>query len=307
VLGFKSELMRRIARHFRLLPLVAAGCLAIGVAAARGTSAFDKPAGADGQPTNLPPALQGVGVDEHLNVQLPLDAHFVDDQGRNITLGQFFTGKKPVVLQLGYFRCPKLCGLISHGLVDSTKSLGLKAGTDFDMIFLSVQPTETPTLAAQAHDSFVREYVRPDEAGGFHFLVGDLGATAFANGRPRNEAEALADTIGFHYKKQPGTELIAHPAVIFICTPDGHVSRYLYGVDFPAQTLRLSLVEASNGKIGNTIDQILTFCYDYDAKSQSYKLAIGVMRAGGILTMLLLGSGITWLVRHNARAADPVE
>jgi protein SCO1 len=241
----------------------------------------------------LPPALQGVGVDEYPNARLPLDSHFTDDTGHDIALGTFFNGKKPVVLQLGYFGCPKLCGLISHGLVDATKVLGLKAGTDYDMIFLSVHPAETPTLASQAHDSFVREYGRPEEAGGFHFLVGDQITT-----------QDLADRVGFHFKKQPGTELIAHPAVIFICTPDGRVSRYLYGVDFPTQTLRLSLVDASDGKIGTTVDRIMTFCYDYDAKSQSYKLAIWVMRAGGILTMLLLGSGITWLVRIQSRARN---
>jgi protein SCO1/2 len=266
-----------------------AGCVALATFAARAQTSGAASNGAADQSLTLPPVLQGVGVDEHPNAQLPLNSHFMDDRGQNVALGQFFTGKKPVVLQLGYFGCPKLCGLISHGLVDSTKVLGLKAGTDFDMIFLSVHPAETPTLAAEAHASFVHDYGRPEEAGGFHFLVGDQLTT-----------QALADIVGFHFKRQPGTQLIAHPAVIFICTPDGHVSRYLYGVDFPTQTLRLSLVEASNGKIGTTVDQILTFCYDYDAKSQTYKLAIWVMRAGGIMTMLLLGSGITWLVRHQS-------
>lgn len=279
--------MRRIATHLQIFPLLALCCIAA-VAGACGEALASQSAFVAGPSDNLPPAIRDVGVDEHLNAHLPLDEQFVDDQGRNITLGQLFNGKRPVVLQLGYFGCPKLCGLVSHGLTDSTKVMELKAGTDYDMIFLSVHPAETPTLARQAHAAFVHDIGRPDEADGFHFLVGDQLAT-----------KAVADVTGFRFKKQPGTELIAHPAVIFICTPDGRVSRYLYGVDFPTKTLRLSLVEASDGKIGTTVDRILTFCYDYDAKSQSYKLAIGVMRAGGILTMLLLGTGITWLIRHS--------
>ncbi len=283
--------MRRVAKHLRILIVLAAGCFAIGAAQARGDTGADQfPSGSEASP-NLPPVLDGVGVIEHPNARLPLDSRFVDDRGRTITLGQLFNGKRPVVLQLGYFGCPKLCGLISHGLVDSAKVLGLKAGSDYDMIFVSVHPAETPSLAAQAHEAFVHDYGRPEETGGFHFLVGE-----------QNVTKALANTVGFQFKKQPGTQLIAHPAVVFICTPDGRVSRYLYGVDFPTQTLRLSLVDASDGKIGTTVDRILTFCYDYDAKSQTYKLAIWVMRASGILTMLMLGSGITWLIRHEARA-----
>jgi protein SCO1/2 len=279
--------MRRAFGHLRFIPLLAAGWLAMITAPARGD------AGTDSTPI-LPPALQGVGIDEYPNAKLPLDSHFTDDTGHDVPLGKFFNGKKPVVLQLGYFGCPKLCGLISHGLVDSTKVLGLKAGTDYDMIFLSVHPAETPTLASQAHDSFVHDIGRPEEAGGFHFLVGEQRAT-----------QDLADRVGFHFKQQTGTELIAHPAVIFICTPDGHVSRYLYGVDFPTRTLRLSLVEASNEQIGSTMDKVFVqYCYDYDAKSQNYTLAIWVMRAGGILTMLLLGSGITWLIRIQSRARN---
>lgn len=272
---------------------MAAVWLVMGTAAARGSALANASAFTPDSSSNLPPAVRDVGVDEHLNARLPLNEQFVDDQGRNVTLGQFFNGKRPVVLQLGYFGCPKLCGLVSHGLVDATKVLGLKAGSDYDMIFLSVHPAETPTLARQAHDAFVHDCGKTNEAGGFHFLVGEQLST-----------KAVADVAGFRFKRQPGTELIAHPAVIFICTPDGRVSRYLYGIDFPTKTLRLSLVEASDGKIGTTVDRILTFCYDYDAKSQSYKIAIGVMRAGGILTMLLLGTGITWLIRRESRASN---
>jgi protein SCO1/2 len=236
----------------------------------------------------LPEAVRDVGIDEHPNAQLPLQMRFFDDHGQAVSLGDYFHGKKPVVLQLGYFGCPMLCGLISHGLIDSAKVLGLKAGTDYDLVFVSIHPAETPTLAAQARQSFVSDYGKPEEVNGFHFLVGNPV-----------DVKSLADTVGFRFHKIPGTEQIAHPAVLFICTPDGRVSRYLYGVQFAPRTLRLSLVEASDGKIGTTVDRILLFCYHYDPNSQGYKLAIGVMRTGGILSMLCVGLGITYLVRRE--------
>jgi protein SCO1 len=244
----------------------------------------------------LPEALRDVGIDEHPNAQLPLQMRFFDDHGHAVDLGDYFKGKKPVVLQLGYFECPMLCGLVSHGLIDAARETELKAGTDYDLVFVSIHPAETPTLAAQARQTFVHDYGKADEANGFHFLVGNP-----------QDVKALADTVGFRFHKVPGTEQIAHPAVLFICTPDGRVSRYLYGVSFVPRTLRLSLVEASNGKIGTTVDRILMFCYHYDPDSQGYKLAIGVMRTGGILSMLSLGLGITYLVRREHRGAASIQ
>lgn len=241
-------------------------------------------------PSNVQRENPDVGVTEHLGNALPLDDLFTDDHGQTVRLGQFFSGNKPVILQLGYFGCPALCGLISQGVVTATKQMGLKGGTDYQMVFVSVHPAETPSLAADKKISFVDAYGHPDEAEGFHFMVGE----------PHNIAD-LSGAVGFRYKMMPGSEVISHPAVLMICTPDGHVSRYLYGITFAPETLRLSLVDASGNKIGTTMDHLILLCCDYDSNSGGYKLAIRTMRIGGLLTMLFLASGITYLFHRGRR------
>jgi protein SCO1/2 len=244
--------------------------------------------------TQLPAAYRNVGVDEHLNLQLPLDVTFYDENAQFVTLAQLLRPNRPILLQLGYLECPMLCDTVSRSLVDSAKKMDLDIGKDFDFVFVSIDPTDSPDLAKLKKNSYVMEYDKPGSASGFHVLVG----------KPK-EIEAIATAVGFRYQPADNGQF-AHPAVAMIVTPDGRISRYLYGVTFPEQTLRLSLVEASQGKIGTTVDQILLICLHWDPTAGKYSwAAMNLMRMAGVLTMLALGSAISWMVwrgSHTRRA-----
>jgi protein SCO1/2 len=242
----------------------------------------------------LPPAYRNVGVDEHLNLQLPLDVTFYDENAQFVTLGQLLRPDRPILLQLGYLECPMLCDTISRSLVDSAKKIDLDIGKDFDFVFVSIDPTDSPDLAKLKKNSYVTEYDKPGSAGGFHILVG----------KPK-EIEAIAAAVGFRYQPADNGQF-AHPAVAMILTPDGRISRYLYGVTFPEQTLRLSLVEASQGKIGTTADRILLICLHWDPTAGKYSwAAMNLMRMGGVLTMLALGSAVFWMVWRGSHPKPP--
>jgi protein SCO1/2 len=238
--------------------------------------------------TQLPAAYRNVGIDEHLNLQLPLDVNLYDENAQFVTLAQLLRPNRPILLQLGYLECPMLCDTISRSLVDSAKKIDLDIGKDFDFVFVSIDPSDTPTLATLKRNSYITEYDKPGSAGGFHVLVG----------KPV-EIEAIAKAVGFRYQPADNGQF-AHPAVAIILTPDGRISRYLYGVTFPPQTLRLSLVEASKGKIGTTADRILLICLHWDPTTGKYTwAAVNLMRMGGVLTMAVLASAIFWLVRRG--------
>lgn len=246
----------------------------------------------------LPPQFEGVGVVENLGGRLPLDLAFKDETGREVKLGNYFGGGRPVILNLGYYRCPMLCSLILNGFVDGLKGLPWVPGRDFEIVTVSIDPLETPRLAQLKKDNYINSLGRPEAAAGWHFLTG--GA---------EEIGKLAGAAGFHFKWNDERQEFAHPAVLFAATPDGRLSRYLYGVQFDTQTLRLSLTEASEGKLGTTVDRILLFCYHYDSASGKYTLAaLNLMRLGGISTALVLGGGVFLLWRRErrrrARAAE---
>ncbi|MGD0138595.1 MAG: SCO family protein [Tepidisphaeraceae bacterium] len=244
--------------------------------------------------TQLPAAYRNVGVDEHLNLQLPLDVQFYDENAQFVTLAQLLRPNRPILMQLGYLECPMLCDTISRSLVDSAKKIDLDIGKDFDFVFVSIDPTDSPDLAKLKKNSYVMEYDKPGSAGGFHVLVG----------KPK-EIEEIATAVGFRYQPANNGQF-AHPAVAMIITPDGRISRYLYGVSFPPQTLRLSLVEASRGKIGTTVDQILLICLHWDPTAGKYSwAAMNLMRMAGVLTMLVLGSAISWMVWRGWHPKPP--
>jgi protein SCO1/2 len=245
----------------------------------------------------VPDEIKNVGVTEHLGVSLPLDARFLNESGEELPLRSYFGHGRPVVLQLGYFQCPMLCTLVSKGLLDSVKQVNLKAGTDFDMLFISIDPSETPSLAALKQQSTAQYYGKPDEASGFHFLVG----------RPA-EIQAVTSTVGFRYEEMTDTQQFAHAAVLLIVTPDGKVSRYLYGTTYPPQTVRLSLVEASAGKIGTTMDQLILICLHYDSATGKYAwAAIGLLRIAGVLTLLGLGGAMFYFFRREFHLAPALK
>lgn len=241
---------------------------------------------------SIPPDVVDVTIDERPDAHLPLDMKFMNEMGQEVKLRECIKPGKPAVLQLGYFGCPMLCDTVSKGLLTSMKQLDLNVGSDFSVIYVSFDPKETYIDANQKKLGYVKQYERPGAGDGWHFLVGSSASI-----------QAITEAVGFKYKWIESSRQFAHPAVLMVITPDGRVSRYLYGVEFPKRTLELSLVEASEGKIGTTVDRVLMLCYRYDAKTGQYTFfATNLMRGTGVLTVLLLGSWIGWMLLKERRA-----
>jgi protein SCO1/2 len=236
-----------------------------------------------------PAILQNVGIDQKMGAQLPLDIPFVDDEGHAVTLREY-TGK-PMLLALVYYTCPSLCDLVLNAAVRSVRGLPFTAGDEFQIVAVSFDPRENYMLARDKKANYVKEYGRPETEGGFHFLTGSEGA-----------AKMLADTVGFHYTYDPTSNQYAHPSAIMIVTPEGKISRYFYGINYPARDVKLGLMDATGGKIGSPVDQVQLFCFHYDPSTGKYGLVImNVLRLGGILTMVLLGGGVLLMFRKDKR------
>jgi protein SCO1 len=248
----------------------------------------------EGRMEYAPDVLRNIGVDEQSGALLPLDLRFIDERGQFVTLRQYFNKDRPVILQLSYFGCPMLCGLVSEGMVQSLNELKLEMGKDFEVINLSFDATERPHLAALKKKSFLEAYDRPAGGAAWHFLTGEA-----------SQINELVQAVGYRYKWDERSRQFSHPAVLILLTPDGRISRYLYGVKFEPQTLRLSLVEASEGKIGSTMDRILLTCFHFDPETGRYSMAaMTIMRGGGVLTVIVLATVIaTALVRERRQRA----
>ena len=230
----------------------------------------------------VPKQLEQVGVTEHPDVALPFDAQFVDESGHTVRLGDYFSGDRPVILTLNYYECPMLCGLQLNGLVDGLEGLNWTPGQEFEIVTISINPLETPTLAKLKKQNYIKHYGRPQAAAGWHFLTGREA-----------DIRRVADTVGFGYRYDPEAKQYAHPAVMFVATPKGHVARYLYGIELPTKTLRLALVEAAKGKVGSAIDRIVLYCYHYDPSTHRYApVAMNIMRLGGGATLAILGTSL---------------
>jgi protein SCO1 len=233
-----------------------------------------------------PPELQQIDVIEKLGEIIPLNFQFTNSDSAQITLQEIFDNNKPVIIVLAYYNCPMLCSLVLNGLTESAKAIDLMLGEDYMILTISIEPTETPDLAAAKKESYIKELSRPGSEAGWLFFVADSA-----------DSRGLADALGFQYYWDEKQAQWAHPAVLHVMTPEGTISRYLYGLSFKPNDLRLSLLEASRGKIGSTIDRILLYCYHYDPDSKGYVVFAGnVMRLGGLLTVLLLGSFLGILV-----------
>jgi protein SCO1/2 len=240
----------------------------------------------------LPKALEGVGFDQKLDQPLPLMLRFRDESAREVALGDYF-GKRPVVMALVYYDCPMLCTLVLNGLVSSMKALDFLPARDFDVVAVSFDPRETPELAHAKRAAYLERYARPGTEDGFHFLTGDAQSIA-----------ALTQAVGFRYSFDKESGQFAHPAGIFVATPDGRISRYLFGADYAPRDLRLALVESAAGRIGTVTDQLLLYCYHYDPASGRYTTAVmNLIRAGGIATALSLGLFVTVMWRRDRKAA----
>ena len=251
----------------------------------------------------LPDELQGVDIIEHLDESLPLDLEFTDEDGNPVRLGDIIDGTRPAILQLGYYRCPMLCDLVLNGAMEGLGNLEeLSAGTDFDLVSVSVNPEEGPEIAILKKKGYLLDYERPGASRGFHFLTG-----------PAENSKALADTVGFGFARQDDGEF-AHAAALFVITPDGRISRYLYGVDFDPKTLRFAIMEGGEGRVGSTLERFILWCHVYDPESGSYQLfAYRVMQLGGAATLfvMVVGLGLLWLRERSApqtaaSAASPV-
>lgn len=228
----------------------------------------------------LPGALKGVGIDQKLDAQIPLNLTFKDETGRALPLSTYFNAKKPVIFALVYYRCPMLCSEILNGLAGALKVVTLNPAKDFEVVAVSFDPKDTPEIAAAKKQSYLRRYNRPDTANGWHFLTGD-----------ETNIKALTDAIGFHYTYDPATDQFAHASAVMIATLEGRLSKYFYGVEYSARDLRLGLVEASDNKIGTPVDQILLFCFHYDPTTGKYgAIAMNSIRVAGAIFLAICGA-----------------
>jgi protein SCO1/2 len=242
-------------------------------------------------PANMrPPGLKHVGIEQHLNEQVPLNLAFKDETGKTVQLGDYF-GKRPVILSLVYYRCPMLCGQLLEGLESSLRVVDFDPGKQFDVITVSFDPTDTPAVAAAKKAEIMARYKRPNAASGWHFLTG-----------PQESIDALTKAVGFDYQYDKRTDQFAHATAIMVLTPGGKLTQYYYGIEFPPKDLRLGLIQASQNKIGTVVDQVLLYCYHYDPDAGRYSALIGrVLQVAGGITILVLGGFILVMFRLESR------
>jgi protein SCO1/2 len=238
----------------------------------------------------VPPELKDVGIDQHLDQPLPLDTPLEDEDGRAVRLGDYF-GKRPVVFALVYYNCPMLCTQVLNGLVSALGVVSLDAGRDFDVVAVSFDPRDTPKDAAAKKEAYVTRYRRNGASRGWHFLTGEPEAIA-----------RLTKAAGFRYRFDDGIGQFAHASAIMVATPAGRLSHYFYGIEYAPRDLRLALVEASAGKIGTPVDQILLYCFHYDPTTGKYGAVImRIIRIAGALTLLVVAGGILIMSRGRRK------
>jgi protein SCO1/2 len=244
--------------------------------------------------TGLPEALQEVRIEQKLDQQLPLDLVFRDESGREVKLGQYF-GEKPVVLAFVYYDCPMLCTQILNGMVTSFRVLPFQMGKEFEVVTISFDPRETPELAQKKKKIYVDylpEKMRAGATNGWHFLTGDQANIA-----------KITDAAGFRYHYDEKTQQFAHGSAVMVTTPHGKLSRYYYGIEYPARDLRLGLIESSANKIGSPVDQLLLYCYHYDPATGKYgAVVMNIMRIAGVITLLGIAALLLLLKARNTTA-----
>jgi protein SCO1/2 len=236
-----------------------------------------------------PAILDKIGIDQKLNQQIPLDLTFLDEEGRTVPLAEYF-GKRPVVLSLVYYQCPMLCNMVLNGEVRVFRAVPFQIGKEYDVVTVSFDPRETPSLAKAKKLGYIANYKRPSAATGWHFLTGD-----------EQNIRRLADAVGFRFAWDAEHDQFAHASGIMVATPEGRLARYFYGIEYSARDLRLGLVEASQGKIGTAVDQVLLYCLHYDPKVGKYGLLImKVIRLAGALTVVGIIALILLLNRRGS-------
>ncbi len=235
--------------------------------------------------------LEKVQIRQNLNGQLPLNAEFRDESGQAVKFGDFF-GKRPVLLVFAYYKCPMLCTLVLNGVVRVLNGVTLVPGKDFDVVALSFNPAETPELAAKKKAVYLKEYHRKGTEAGWHFLTGE-----------ENQIRQVTDAAGFDYVYDPVSKEYAHASAIYVTTPEGKLSHYFFGIEYAARDLRLALVEASKGKIGGLVDQLLLFCFHYDPVTGKYSMMImNLVRVVGAITLIGMLTAIILMIKRERKA-----
>jgi len=240
----------------------------------------------------MPHALKNVGFEPPLNGPMPLDLSFRDETGRSVQLRDYF-GQKPVVLAFVYYGCPMLCDQVEQGVVGVLRMLAFNPGRDYEVVFVSFDSRETPEMAAEKKKKALVHFRRPETDSGWHFLTGS-----------KESIETATQAANFRFSFDAKSSLFAHASGVMLLTPDGHISRYFYGVEYPSRDMRLGLVDASAGKIGTPIDHVLLYCYHYDPSAATYSASIlKIIRLGGVLTILCIVGGILISRRRETLAA----
>jgi len=239
--------------------------------------------------TVAPPGLEGVGIDQRLNEQVPLDLTFKDEQGKTVRLGDYFHEGRPVILNLVYYQCPMLCTEVLNGLTSAMKVMTFVPGKQFEVVTVSIDPRETPQLAENKKEMYLKNLGNPEAGKGWHFLTGEQA-----------QITKLASAVGWRYRYDPKLDQFIHAAGIMLITPKGKIAQYYYGVEFSARDMRLGVVEASQNKIGSLADEVLLYCYHYDPRTGRYGAVItNIIKLAGIITVVVLGSMIVLLLRKE--------
>lgn len=291
-----------IRRSWRTAAVAAASAVVLAMAAprltaqistygAKGLPALNTPMG---QVDSTPDLLKHVGILQHLNYQLPLNLKFTDDAGKLVPLSTYF-GKVPAIFLLVYYRCPMLCSEELEGLSSALKMIDFRPGRDFNVIAISIDPTETTAMAAAKKAEYLKMYGHPETAGGWHFMTGTQA-----------NIDAITKVVGFEYVKLkvPGTNLnqYAHASALEIVTPQGKLAQYYMGVEYSPKDMLLGLDEASSNRIGSPVDNILTYCYHYDPLTNTHDLIVSrVVELGGLFTVLILGGFMLLMFRKDYR------
>lgn len=280
-------------------PVISALALAVSLVLAAGSAraqVADYGTKSTGENTGdqLPSVLQKVSVAQHLNAQLPMDAGFTDETGKPVRMGDYF-GAKPAILALVYYNCPMLCSEEMDGVTGALEMVHLTPGKDFNVVVISIDPSETPEMAAHSKALNVKRYGRPETAAGWHFLVG-----------PKQSIDRVTDAVGFGYVRVPGPDgkltQFAHASSIELVTPQGRIAQYYLGVEYSPKDMMLGLIEASGNKIGSPVANILTYCYHYDPQTNKHSLVVArVVQLGGMVTMAGLGGFMFVMFRRDLR------
>jgi protein SCO1/2 len=235
------------------------------------------------------PQLDNVSFNQKLNAQLPHDTRFKDENGRDVTLRQYFDGQRPVVLAFVYYSCPMLCTQIMNGVSRAIKVLPFTPGQDFDVVFISFDPRDKPETAAAKKSALMNYWSTQNQSGAWHFLTGE-----------EPQIRQVTSAAGFFYMWDEKSQQYAHLSGLVVLTPDGRLSRYFYGIEYSPKELRLALVESGEGRIGSVVDQLLLYCYHYDPSQGRYGVIVmNLVRAGGVLTVLALGGFILFMRRQE--------